>query len=268
MGKSSYTASELSCVSSGVRCIAQMIYIYLYIPFSCMDVRRLCSHWNAPWHLKWSKCLFCKYAFFFLFLSATSSFAEAVQVSPHGALMSHVLADNVLRITAACSINLHYINGVNTLADCVRRVYMEGRTSLHHFLHYFAQSSFRLLCRGVKWQPSSGYNMHPAGCHSFHLINRCHVANNSVGTSSDSRNASHTQVSVSGEWCCWKQRKLIPFLSLFCSLAQVDSWLDQPRPLAIQLSLKDSSCAVLGRTEGPLCAPAYRGTTVTAPETL
>ena len=58
------------------------------------------------------------------------------------------------------------------------------------------------------------------------------------------------------------------FFQCFGSLAQVDSWLYQPPPLAIQLSLKDSSCAVLDRTEGPLCAPAHRGTTVTAPETL
>lgn len=37
-------------------------------------------------------------------------------------------------------------------------------------------------------------------------------------------------------------------------------------PAAIQLSVKESSCAVLDCTEGPLFAPAYRGTTVTATE--
>lgn len=55
---------------------------------------------------------------------------------------STVLADNIMRITPACSINLHYMNGANklTLPGCVRLVYMQGKTPLspgfHHFLRY------------------------------------------------------------------------------------------------------------------------------------
>lgn len=68
--------------------------------------------------------------------------------------------------------------------------------------------------------------------------------------------------------CLLQNTEEIELFLLFWSFLQVDSWLLQPRPLAIQLSLKDSSCAVLDRTEGPLCAPAHRGATVTTLQTL
>lgn len=107
--------------------------------------------------------------------------------------------------------------------------------------------------------------MYPVGCHSFHLMNTCHVANNRVGTHIYSRNASHTQVSVS---CVAEHRGNWALFLLYWSFLQVDSWLYEPQPLAIQLSLKDSSCAALDRIERPLCAPAHRGATVTTLETL
>lgn len=47
--------------------------------------------------------------------------------------------------------------------------------------------------------------------------------------------------------CCRTHRK--------SSSSQVDSWLYRPQPPAIQLSLKDSSCAAVDSNEGPLCVP-------------
>lgn len=65
---------------------------------------------------------------------------------------------------------------------------------------------------------------------------------------------------------CWETGKFcFFFFSLSCSGA---TWLEQPQPVAIQLSLRDSSCAVSDRqacvpqhTEEPLLGPQR----VTAP---
>lgn len=144
---------------------------------------------------------------------------------------------------------------------------MEGRTSLHHFLHYFLNHH---SCGGFKWQPSSSYNTYASRWLSFFsLMNRCHAVINSVVTSRDSCKCQpHPSIGVWGR-VFLNTEEIEPFFCrCFGALAQVGSWLYQPPPLAIQLSLKDSSCAVLDRTEGPLCAPAHRGTTVTAPKTL
>lgn len=54
---------------------------------------------------------------------------------------------------------------------------------------------------------------------------------------------------------CWETGKFCCFFSLkkFLSCSGA-TWLEQPQPVAIQLSLRDSSCAVLDRQA---CAPQY-----------
>lgn len=117
---------------------------------------------------------------------------------------------------------------------------------------------------------------YPVGCHSSCLINACHAASNTVGTSSDSCNASHTQVSVSvaetrGKLSSFSFFLVVLFLELpsgrqLAALACPHPPTHAPSgPLAVQLSLKDSSCAVVGprrggprvplRTEEPLLEP-------------
>lgn len=79
-----------------------------------------------------------------------------------------MLPDNVLRITAACSINPHYTNGVNTLPGCVR--WEDLTSSIYLFIFYFFALSEAL--NGT--QALVPTCMYPVGYHSSSL-NRQHV---------------------------------------------------------------------------------------------
>lgn len=94
-------------------------------------------------------------------------------------------ADNVLKITAACSVNLHYMNSASTRPDQTVR----GSPGVD-LSECWISFSFSIFCtifsviiqavfaEALKWQPRSGYSRHAShvGCHSFHLLNTCHVA--------------------------------------------------------------------------------------------
>ena len=90
---------------------------------------------------------------------------------------STALSHNVLRITAACSINPHYVHVEKTLSD------ESGKTSPSAgFLHILQPFTLKVA-------PFT----YPVGCHTFHL-NTCHDAND---TEVKISNTSHTQVSLS-----------------------------------------------------------------------
>lgn len=77
---------------------------------------------------------------------------------------SIVLAYNVLRITAACSINPHYMIGANALSDCVAWVCMKIKTSPN-------SAAFLTVIRPVFRLSQAATCMDPVG--SLRL-NTCH----------------------------------------------------------------------------------------------
>lgn len=111
-----------------------------------------------------------------------------------------VLADNVPRITAACSINLHYIYGVTTL----QTPWAESTVTV-------AFESLRLFCISLSYT-------YPVGCHSFHLMDMSHCQHYSKNLKPFRQCQPHPCISVD----CETQKKLSSVF-LLCSFSQVDS---------------------------------------------
>lgn len=139
-------------------------------------------------------------------------------------------------ITAPCSNNLHEMTGANAPAR-LWEVSLHGGKDLT-FLHR------PLTYHSARLQTVSGCNMHGScsisptkhmsPCPKYNLKWLMH-------------RLPHPGISVyweTGKFCCCCLFSLKKFLP--CSGA---TWLKQPQPVAIQLSLRDSSCAVLDRQE-------------------
>lgn len=97
-------------------------------------------------------------------------------MSPGGIhVTSTVLADNVLKITAACTVNLHYMNSVSTRPDRVSVDLTECWISPFSAFRLFLQ---RLLNGSQALATTGMYNV---GCHYFHSMNTCLVVHKCSG---------------------------------------------------------------------------------------
>lgn len=140
---------------------------------------------------------------------------------------------------------------------------MEGKTSAGFTIFC---TVFSVIIHAVKWQPSSGYKH---ACILLVVILFFTLSTHvTVPVIQWELKVNHAMPATPRYQCLLgntEENELFLCECVYWSFPQVDSWLYQPRPLAIQLSLKDSSCAVLDPYRGALCAPAHRGATVIDP---